>query len=131
MKTDKQNESAPAPRSETPGAEPLSAKQFWLQLWPDENKQSHWSAKGLNVVEETLKFAEAYASQLRQELESARAEFNTLYERAHMLEKQLAAKDEALRYAHTYFIQSNSLTYEDREMLDEMWAALKESHSDI
>lgn len=31
---------------------------------------------------------------------------------------------EALAHAHLYFIQSNNLTVDDREMLDEMWAAL-------
>jgi hypothetical protein len=31
---------------------------------------------------------------------------------------------EALRHAHTHFIQSNKLTADDADILDEMWAAL-------
>src|SRR4051812_8646044 len=34
---------------------------------------------------------------------------------------------EALKMAHRYFLQSNKLTVDDREMLDEMWAAIKQA----
>lgn len=36
----------------------------------------------------------------------------------------------ALELAHRVFIQSNDLTPDDREMLDEMWAALRKADGD-
>jgi hypothetical protein len=87
--------------------------------------------------------------QLSEQLAVARAEFNTLYERAHMLEKQLAAKDAALRQInhlqHSLAIEQEGtgnmrIEYWTREIEDvcvtalkpvEARAALKESHSGI
>jgi Skp family chaperone for outer membrane proteins len=40
---------------------------------------------------------------------------------------EVAALRQALQHAHTYFIQNNDLTFEDREMLDEMWVALAQT----
>lgn len=50
----------------------MTAEEFWLQKWPDEKKQYHWSAKGLDVLSETIAFAEAYGqASAREQMELA------------------------------------------------------------
>ncbi len=51
------------------------------------------------------------------------------YVLAGSLEQERDELRTALQHAHLYFLQSNKLTVDDREMLDEMWAALHKGDS--